>query len=92
MSFLIIGLSPQKEEGPGCRRALDRLSVAMFRHGFQLVLGPVGDGVDVAILVAHEIQLAGGNRHRLGADAEAPFLLAVRIVPQHNMEEEKARQ
>jgi len=26
--------------------------------------------VDVAILVAHEIQLAGGNGNRLGADAE----------------------
>ena len=42
----------------------------MLRHRLELVLGPTGDGVDVAILVAHEIQLAGGDRHRLGADAK----------------------
>jgi len=42
----------------------------MLRHRLELLLGPAGDGVDVAILVAHEIELAGGHGYRLGADAE----------------------
>ena len=42
----------------------------MLRHRLELVLGPAGDGVDIAVIVAHEIQLAGGDRNRLGADAK----------------------
>lgn len=45
-------------------------SIPVLGHVFELVPGPGRNGVNVAVLVAHEIKLAGGNCHRLGADAK----------------------
>jgi len=42
----------------------------MFRQLLQLLLRPAGDGVDVAVFVAHEIELAHRNGDTLGADTE----------------------
>src|SRR6185312_11411068 len=44
--------------------------VVMFRHLFQLVLGPCRHGMNVAVFVAHEIKLTRRYRNRLGADAK----------------------
>src|SRR5690606_10900798 len=45
-------------------------SVAMLGHRFQLVRGPVGDRVDIAVLISHEIEFGGIDRDRLRADPE----------------------
>jgi hypothetical protein len=42
----------------------------MLRHRFELIFRPGGHGVYLAILVTHEIELAGGDGYRFGADAE----------------------
>src|SRR5690606_18613607 len=42
----------------------------MFRQLLQLLLRPAGDGVDVAVFVAHEVELAHRNGDTLGADTE----------------------
>jgi len=41
----------------------------MFRHVFQLMLGPSRYGVDVTVCVTHEVQLVGSDSHPLGADS-----------------------
>ena len=40
----------------------------MLGHTFQLILGP--GGVNIAVFVSHEIEVAGRYRDRLSADAE----------------------
>lgn len=44
-------------------------SVGMFGQGFQLIHGHLRDRMDVAILIAHEIELAGKKRDPLRANA-----------------------
>lgn len=52
------------------RGRLASMMMLVLGHFFERVLGPRGDGVDVAVLIAHELQVAQRNRDRLGADAE----------------------
>lgn len=42
----------------------------MLGHVFELVLGPRGDVVNIAVLVAHKVQLIGWHGDGFGADAE----------------------
>jgi hypothetical protein len=44
--------------------------VMMLRHLFELILGPAGDGVDVAILVTHKHKIAERNGNWLGTEAK----------------------
>src|SRR5690606_25252468 len=40
----------------------------MLGHLFELILGPGGHRMHLAIFVAHEVDIAGGHRNRLGTE------------------------
>src|SRR5690606_28354270 len=46
------------------------LVVMMLRHLLELVLRPGRDRMDMAILVAHELEIAQGDGDRLGANSQ----------------------
>ncbi len=52
----------------GSRKSL----VCMFRKTLQLILGHDGCSMNIAALVAHEIQLRDGQRYWLFPNAEEP--------------------
>lgn len=44
-------------------------SIMVLWHGFELILGPTGDGVDLAVLIAHEVKSGDFHCDRLPPDA-----------------------
>lgn len=61
---------PEKKKPDPMAGLLHRALVAMLRHAHELILRPGRDGMDVAVLITHEIEVSEGNGHRLGTDAE----------------------
>lgn len=42
----------------------------MFRHVLELILGPAGEGMDVTILVPHELELTCIHGNGFGSDTQ----------------------